>query len=213
MLKRFQLQRFPDSPLSDLACVAIDLETTGLYAARGDEIVSMAGVRIAGGRVRPDQVFDRLVDPGRSIPQRAVEIHGISDSMVAGQAGVVESLGALRAFVGDAVIVGYATAFDLGFMTRRRAGGTVAFDRPALCVLRLSEFLDPSLHDHSLEGVASRFGVAISGRHTALGDAMVAAGIFVGMLPRLDAHGVRTLRQAQRAVRRAHFLRRLHIVG
>lgn len=211
MLERYLHGGIPSPPLRGLDCVAIDLETTGLHAARGDEIVSMAGVRIADGRIRPHEVFDRLVDPGRPIPARAIEIHGITDHMVAGQASVAESLGALRAFVGEAVIVGYAIAFDLGFMARRRPDRVVSFELPSLCVLRLSEFLDPSMHDHSLEAVASRSGVSISGRHTALGDAMAAAEIFVRMLPRLEAHGVRTLRQAQRAARRSHLLRRLHL--
>ncbi|MGE0093513.1 MAG: PolC-type DNA polymerase III [Alphaproteobacteria bacterium] len=211
MFERLLRASPPARLLRDLDFVAIDLETTGLHAARGDEIVAMAGVRIANGQVCPGTVFDRLVDPGRPVPARAVEIHGITDLMVAGQAGVLESLTALRAFVGDAVIVGYATAFDLGFMTRRRPAGAVAFDRPALCVLRLSEYLDPSMRDHSLESVARRFGVEILGRHTALGDATAAAEIFVRMLPMLEAHGVRTVLQAQRAARRAHFARRLHL--
>lgn len=204
------LREAPSAPLlRDLDFVAIDLETTGLHARKGDEVVAMAGIRIAKGQVRPDQVFDRLVNPGRPIPARVVAIHGITDRMVAGQAGVLESLTALRAFVGDAAIVGYAAAFDLGFLTRRRQGRAVAFDRPTLCVLRLSEYLDPSVQDHSLEAVAGRFGVEILGRHTALGDAMAAAEIFVRMLPMLEAHGVRTVLQAQRAARRAHFARRL----
>lgn len=201
----------PDLPLRGGDYVAIDLETTGLHSTRGDEIVSMAGVRIADGRSGPQDVFDRLVDPGRPIPARSVEIHGITDAMVAGQAGVMESLIAFRAFMGDAVLVGYAIDFDLGFLKRRRPDGAVAFDRPGLCVLRLSEFLEPSQQDHSLEAVADRLGVSISGRHTALGDAKAAADIFVKMLPRLESHGVRTLRQALRAAGRAHFARRLHL--
>jgi DNA polymerase III subunit epsilon len=211
VFERLLRRHLPGPPLCDLDFVAIDLETTGFHATRGDEIVAMAGVRIASGQVHLDEVFDRLVDPGRPIPACAVKIHGITDRMVTGQAGVLESLTALRAFMGDAVMIGYAIAFDLGFMTRRRPEGTVAFNRPTLCVLRLSEYLDPSVPDHSLEAVARRFGVEISGRHTALGDAMAAAEIFVRMLPRLEAHGVRTVLQAQRAARRAHFVRRLHL--
>lgn len=201
----------PDINLRAADCVAIDLETTGLHAAKGDEIVSMAGVRITGGKVRQQEIFARLVDPGRPIPLRAVQIHGITDSMVAGQAAVLDGLAALRAFVGDAVMVGYSIGFDLGFMARPRPNGVVAFDGPSLCILRLSESLDPSSQDHSLEAVAARFGVSISGRHTALGDAMAAAEIFVQMLPRLEAHGVKTVKQARRTARRAHFLRRLHL--
>lgn len=211
MFERLLPCRSVDPLLRGADCVAIDLETTGLHAARGDEIVSMAGVRVVGGHVRRHEVLSRLVDPGRTIPLRAVQIHGITDRMVAGQAGVLDGLATLRAFVGAAVMVGYGVSFDLGFMTRRRPDGAIAFDRPTLCILRLSEYLDPSLRDHSLEAVAARFGVVISGRHTALGDAMAAAEIFVRMLPRLEAHGVRTVGQARRAARRAHFVRRLHL--
>lgn len=211
MFDRLLRGRHPPQSLRALDCVAIDLEMTGLHAGRGDEIVSMAGVRIVHGEVQKHAVFERLVNPGRPIPPRAVEIHGITDAMVAGQPSVLDGLAALRAFVGGAVMVGYNMAFDMGFMAQRRSAGPAAFHGPTLCVLRLSEYLDPSFRDHSLEAVAARFDVTVSGRHTALGDAMAAADIFVRMLPRLEAHGVRTLAQAQRAARRAHFARRLHL--
>lgn len=211
MFDRIAWRRWPDLHLRAADCAAIDLETTGLHSAKGDEIVSMAAVRITGGQVRHHEVFTRLVDPGRTIPVRAVQIHGITDTMVTGQIGVLDGLAALRAFIGDAVIVGYGIEFDLGFMTRNRRSGTVAFGQPALCILRLSEYLDPSSQDHSLEAVAARCGVTISGRHTALGDAIAAAEIFVRMLPRLEAHGVRTLKDVRRAVRLAHYSRRLRL--
>lgn len=211
MFDRLARCRVPDLILRMADCAAIDLETTGLYAAKGDEIVSMAAVRIVGGKVHHHEVFTRLVDPGRTIPDRAVQIHGITDGMVAGQMRVSDGLAALRAFIGDAVMVGYGIGFDLGFMTRKRLNGTVAFGQPALCILRLSEYLDPSSQDHSLEAVAARCGVTISGRHTALGDAMAAAEIFTQMLPRLEAHGVQTLKDAYRAARLAHFPRRLRL--
>lgn len=211
MFKRLARHSAPDLLLRAADCVAIDLETTGLHAAKGDEIVALAGVRVMGGKVRQQEAFARLVDPGRPIPPRAIEIHGITDSMVAGASSVLDGLAALRTFVGNAVVIGYSVGFDLEFMARSRPNGAIEFNCPTLCILRLSEYLEPSSRDHSLEAVAARFGVSISGRHTALGDAMAAAEIFVQMLPRLEAHGVRTLKEARRAVRRAHFLRRLHL--
>lgn len=204
-------KRTVDAPLRDLDYVAIDLETTGLHANGGDEIVSMAGVRIVAGEVRRDAAFDRLVDPGRAIPPDISRIHGITDAMVSGRPRVVDVLPAFRAFIGAAATVGYNLSFDLGFLARKRMESGASFDGPSLCILRLSEYLEPRASDHGLEAVAARFGVAITRRHTALGDALAAAEIFVRMIPELEAHGVRTLADAHHAGRRAHFMRRLHL--
>ena len=85
------------TPLRDLDYAAIDLETTGFHAERGDEIVSMAAVRIVAGEIRRDLVFDRVVDPGRAIPPESSSVHGITDTMVSGQPRPAELLPALRA--------------------------------------------------------------------------------------------------------------------
>jgi DNA polymerase-3 subunit epsilon len=44
--------------------------------------------------------------------------------------------------------------------------------------------------------VAERFGIEVRGRHTALGDALVTAGVFLKMLDVLEARGIATLDQA-----------------
>ncbi|MEO0363760.1 MAG: exonuclease domain-containing protein, partial [Pseudomonadota bacterium] len=72
-----------DAPLARLAYVVFDTETTGLDPER-DEVVQIAGLRVVGGRLRPGESFETLVDPGRPIPPTATEVHGVSDEMVAG---------------------------------------------------------------------------------------------------------------------------------
>jgi DNA polymerase-3 subunit epsilon len=66
----------------------------------------------------------------------------------------------------------------------------------------LSAVVQPAQDSHSLEAIAARLGVSVVGRHTALGDAMVTAEIFLKLLPLLEAVGFRTLEQAQAASRR-----------
>ena len=74
-----------------------------------------------------------------------------------------------------------------------------------LDTLLLSAVLHPSLDDHRLETMADRLGVQVIGRHTALGDALLEAEIFLRLLPLLAARGIVTLRQALEASRQTYY--------
>ncbi|MCB0266855.1 MAG: hypothetical protein KDH95_01695, partial [Calditrichaeota bacterium] len=60
---------------------------------------------------------------------------------------------------------------------------------------------------HSLDEVAKRLGVTIIGRHTALGDSLVTAEVFLKLLPLLAKKGVRTLREAREASQKTFYAR------
>ena len=182
--------------LSRLSFTVLDLETTGFHAAAGDAVVAVGAVHVVGGRVRQHEVFEQLVDPRRPIPGTATAVHGITDEMVQGEPGLEQVLPQLARFAEGRVLVGHNVSFDLGFLRPYEERTGVRLDAPVLDTLLLSAALHPDHEKHSLEAVAERLGVEVTGRHTALGDALVTGQVLVRQLELLERRGIRTLGEA-----------------
>jgi DNA polymerase-3 subunit epsilon len=193
--------------LSELAYTVIDTETTGLNPAEGDEIIQIGATRIVNGRLLRGECFDELVDPRRSIPEASVRIHGIRPEHVRGKPTIADVLPALRAFIGDTVLVGHNVAFDMSFLRRKEEVSGALFELPVLDTLLLSTVVHPNETAHGLDAIGRRLGVATSGRHTALGDAISTAELFLKLLPLLRQRGIQTLSQAREAARNSYYAR------
>lgn len=186
-----------DRPLRELPFIVFDTETTGLDTTR-DEVVQISAVRILGGRLLSGETFDQLVNPGRSIPKASEDVHGISDAMVQDAARFEDVAGHFKAYCDGSVLVAHHAAFDMSFLARLKARGGPAIENPAICTARLSLHLFPHDSDHTLDGLAARFGITIppEKRHTALGDSIATAEVLLKMIPLLEERGVTTLRDA-----------------
>lgn len=190
--------------LGELEFVVFDVETTGLQPEAGDRVVSLAAVRVRGGRVRRGEVFDALVNPGRSIPPASTALHGITDDLVAEAPPMDVVLPGFLEFARRAVLVGHQVWFDVRCLAAEaaRVGGVpLTLTHPILDTLALSRLVHGVLPDHSLDGVAARLGVTVQGRHSALGDALATAEILVRLLALLERRGLRTLGDVLAAVR------------
>ena len=202
-----QSSALDDRPLSELTYTVFDTETTGLNPAGGDAIIQIGAARIVNGKLLRQECFDQLVDPGRRIPAASIPIHGISDDMVAGKPGIAQVLPLFHAYAQDTVLVAHNAAFDMRFLQLQEEASGVAFHQPVLDTLLLSAVVHPQQESHRLEAIAERFNVTVLGRHTALGDALVTAEIWLRLIPLLQEQGIHTLRQAREAAQKTYYAR------
>ncbi len=192
-----------DTRLADLTFVVFDTETTGLSPAT-DAVVQIAAVRLVNGRRVTGEVFDTLVDPKRPIPAASTAIHGISDAMVTGAPDITQAGRQFHRFAEGAVLIAHNAPFDMEFLRRQEAGIGASFDHPVLDTVLLSAVVYGQLAQHSLDALSARLGITIpeEARHTALGDTIATAEVFLKLLPMLQARGLETFGQVVAEVRK-----------
>ena len=196
-----------DAPIKELTYTVFDTETTGLNPEGGDEIIAIGAVRIVNCRIVFQDFFEELVNPQRDIPMDSYKIHGINYEMVKEKPTIGTVLPQFSQYTENTVLVGHNLAFDLKMFKVKEKKTGVTFPNPVLDTLLLSAALHPVHQQHDMESIARRLGVSILGRHTALGDAIAAAEIFLKLMPILNSNGILTLKDAIAASQRSYYAR------
>ena len=192
-----QARELNDRALAELTYTVFDTETTGLNPSEGDEIIQIGATRIVNGKLLRHECFEQLVDPQRPLAAASIAIHGIQPDTLTGQPVILDVLPVFHAFALETVLVAHNAAFDMRFLQLKEALSGLRFDQPVLDTMLLSAWVHPHQESHRLEAIAERLGVAVTGRHTAMGDTMVTAEVFLKLIPLLQAKGVYTLAQAR----------------
>ncbi len=185
--------------LKDLTFVVFDTETTGLDPSGGDEIISIAGVRVHEGKINNEEIFDELVNPQRNIPLISLKIHEIYPDMLDNKLTIDKVLPMFHEFAENTILIAHNAAFDMRFLQLKEEQTGIKFNNPVLDTLLLSAVCHPKQELHNLEDIAEKCDVEIIGRHTALGDSLVTAEVFLKLIPILEAMGIKTLGEAREA--------------
>lgn len=191
-VKKSHFREKDEYRLSELRFVVLDIETTGFKPQDGDELLSVGAVVVKGVQLREER-FHRLVNPHRKIPPLITELTGINDEMVAGADEFCDVMVDFLEFLGDSLIVGYCVDFDLNFLNYKLKPFSFAINNYYLDVITFSKIFNTDLRSHTLDDLLSYMGMEPQGRHTALGDALLTADLFLHFLDRLDQVGIKTM--------------------
>ena len=112
--------------------IFLDTETTGLSPSQGHRIVEIACVEWVDG-VPSGRVFHHYINPQRSVPDDAVDIHGLTNEFLADQPLFIDLIPDLIEFVIHAEVLIHNAPFDLDFLNHelRLAGIPTRFS--AIC--------------------------------------------------------------------------------
>jgi len=155
--------------------VSVDLETTGLDAAR-DEIIEIGAVRLRDGQIVEE--WSTLVNPGRPIPREISALTGIRSEDVLDAPGIHQVLPLLTGFVGSAPWIAHNITFDAGFLRQR---GTLTRN-PQIDTYELAAVLLPRAPRYNLRSLTTQLGIDIGTAHRALADARATALLYLSLI-------------------------------
>lgn len=202
-----QTPELDDCLLTELSYTVFDTETTGLDPSGGDEIISIGAVRIVNNHLLREELFDQLIDPKRPVPDESVKVHGIKPEMLVGQPTIDKVLPLFHKFCEETILVAHNAAFDMRMLEMKESSTGIKFINPVLDTLLLSAVVHPAHDRHNMEAISRRLGIRILGRHTALGDAVSTAELFLKLIPLLAQRGIYTLKEARIASQKTYYAR------
>ncbi|MCS7001542.1 MAG: exonuclease domain-containing protein, partial [Dehalococcoidia bacterium] len=155
--------------------VALDLEFTGLDPTR-DEIIEIGAVLF--DRRRELERFQTLVRPSIPLPLQTERLTGIRRADLTRAPAFDEVKDQLRAFIGQAPIVGQSIAKDVDALAKQG----LRLTNPQFDTFELASILLPDLPSYTLASIAAALGVEAPVAHRALADALVARNVFLALL-------------------------------
>ncbi len=184
--------------IRDVRFVILDTETTGLDA-KNDKILSIGAVAIKDQKIIIADRFEYYLKQVYTAQGDSIKIHGILPKHNLNGLAAKEVLILLLAYLQNSIIVGHHIGFDFAVLNRafqEHLGGQLRnqlLDTNYLAKRITSPFYKMNADQNqnfSLDALCQQYGVPIYDRHTASGDALITALLFLKLVGRLERKGV-----------------------
>ena len=181
--------------LSEDEYVIFDLETTGLSANEGDQIIEIGAVKISNGKIIDK--FDELIDPGKPLDPKITEITCITNDMLKGRPNEKDMVIKFMNWVGNLPMVAHNARFDLSFLEMAYFKYDLGkLKNTIIDTLGLSRYLESHERYHNLATLVKRYNIEWDEdkHHRADYDSRGTALIFYQMLKKLELNEITTLK-------------------
>jgi DNA polymerase-3 subunit epsilon len=203
------------TPWREAVYSVVDLELTGLDPSV-HEIVSFATFTVAGGRIRLDDARYHLVRPRRMPDADTIRIHGLRESDLAEAPPLDRVLDDLMDALSGRALVAHAAPIEESFLRAALDPRGVRLRSPVIDTARMAAELQrqgrrPSLGQERVGGsaesspglsrLARSLGLPVHRPHTADGDALTTAQVFIALATHLDRLSPQTVGSLERISR------------
>ncbi|MDP6165836.1 MAG: 3'-5' exonuclease [Gammaproteobacteria bacterium] len=179
--------RYLFAPYRGDEVIALDIETTSMDIKQA-EILSIAAVAIKNNRVMASKKLSLNIQAPANLPAESVKVHMLRRIDLADGSPLPKALEQLLNFVGNRPIVGYYIAYDLAVLDKAMRP-LFGFGLPNRSIDVASLFrrrlVARGMHDCEMklgfDDIAEQMHIPVVGRHTALGDAITTALMYVQM--------------------------------
>ena len=164
--------------------VFLDTETTGLSFRDGHKVVEIACIETKD-LIATGKVFHKLINPNRSMPDEAFQVHGFSQEFLSDKETFDQVADEFLEFIKGKKIIIHNASFDLGFLDgelglikKEKVNRKLVID--SLEVAR-NKFPGTS---NSLDALCKRFSIDLSRRtkHNALLDCELLREVYINLL-------------------------------
>ncbi len=184
LCKKTKNRDYLNKKIYEAKYIVIDTETTGINSKK-DAILSIAAIKIKNFRIV--NIYNTFIDAGTKIPEESKKFHNIEDYHLKDKPKIDEILPDLIKFIGpDAVIVGHHIKFDYDIINREieKHFGTKLFN-PTIDTGHIYRYLNKIDDSVSLDTIVEKYLSKVIDRHSALGDALATAEVFIKMIQQL----------------------------
>jgi DNA polymerase III subunit epsilon len=164
--------------------VFLDTETTGLSFREGHKIVEIACIETKD-LIPTGNVFHKLIDPQRNMPDQAFKVHGFSEEFLKGKDTFDQIADEFINFIKEKKIIIHNAAFDLGFID----GELNAIRKGKVEKKMVIDSLDVARNkfpgtSNSLDALCKKFNIDLSRRskHNALLDCELLREVYINLL-------------------------------
>jgi len=197
----------PRTPWREAGYCVLDLELSVLDRRAG-EIISFGALPIDSGRVRLDGATVGLARPTRPLAQEAIRVHGLRAADLEQAPPLEQALDPLFATMAGRVLIAHHAPVERAFLGAALRSVGLRLRGPVLDTALLARVwlaerdgrLPPGGMD--LGALTRACGLPVHSPHTAIGDALTTAQLFVLAATALDARSPETVASLARAPRR-----------